>query len=205
MNKKTRFWCVFKVRKISSSNLGVKKISKKRIFNTRRFTVIDAKLKIRGKIINKPYISHNDCAEILAITKTGKVVLIKAYRPELNAYDYELPSGTLKNNEKPEIAARRELEEETGYNAKSIRYMFSGHPLLGYSDCKLYFFLATGLEKIEQKMEEDESILVREFTFREVFKMLKGGKIKDLCVLSAIHYYHYVMNKGKKNEVYLEP
>lgn len=186
-------------------NNGAKKIGEKAVFKTRRFTVFDSKLKIRGKILNKPYIRQNSCSEILAITEDGFIILVKSYRPELDCYVYELPAGTLKNREDPEKAAMRELEEETGYAPRKIEYMFGGYPLLGYSDCKLYFFLATGLEKKKQNLEEDESINVKLFKPAEVLRLLEKGKIKDLCVLPAMYHYYYVMKEGKKRVRYMDP
>ena len=177
-------------------NLRAKELDRKIIFRGRRFAVINSKVKIRGKEVNKQFIRHKGGPEILGITKNGKVVLIESYRPELGGYSYELPGGTLKKNEKPVDAARREFEEETGYVAKKIKYMFSGYPLLGHSDSKLYFFLATDLEKRKQKLEDDESIFVKEFEPRKVFDMMKKKKIKDLCVYSAIYYY---FNRKFKN------
>lgn len=161
-------------------------------------------MKIDGKIVQKPYIKQGQCSEILAITKTGKIVLIKSYRPEIDDYVYELPAGSLKKSEDPKITAKRELEEETGYVAKKIKFLFSGYPLLGYSNCKLYFFLASDLDKKKQELEADEYIKVREFTLNEVLRLLRKGKIKDLCVLSALHYFYYVMNKGKKTISYAD-
>ena len=144
---------------------------------------------MRGRIVRKPYISQNDCAEILAITRKGKVLLIKSYRPELNDYVYEIPSGTLNTGEAPKAAAKRELKEETGYVAGKMTHMFSGYPLLGYSDCKLHFFVATELGRGSQQIENDESIFVEEFEIGQIIRMFKAGKIKDLSVLTAIQYY----------------
>lgn len=183
----------------------MRKLGEKAIFKTRRFTVFDSTLRISGKTVNKPYIRQNSCSEILAITKDGKIILARSYRPELDRYIYELPAGTMKDQESPERAARRELEEETGYTAKEMKHMFSSYPLLGYSDCKLHFFLATGLAKKKQNLEEDESINVRLFKPQEVLSMLENGKIADMCVLSAMHHYYYVLNKGKKHIKYKDP
>ena len=160
---------------------------------------------IAGKIVNKPYIRQNGCSEVLALTKAGRIILIESYRPELDEYVYELPAGSLKKNEKPETAAKRELEEETGHKAGRISYMFSGYPLLGYSDCKLYFFLATGLEKKEQHLEDDEDINVKSFSPAEVLKLLENGRIKDMNVLAAMHYYYYVTKAGRRRIKYADP
>ncbi len=172
------------------------KLGEKEVFSTRRFRVINARLKIRGKVVEKPYIRHNDCAEMLAVTGSGSILLIESYRPEFDDYSYELPAGTLKDGENPKRAAERELEEETGYAAKNVRYMFSGYPLLGYSSSRLHFFLVTGLRKKEQRLEDDESISVKEFRPEEVLAMMESGEIKDLSVTSAMHYY-MLLRKGK--------
>lgn len=74
--------------------------------------------------------------------------------------------------------------------------MFSCYPLLGYSDCKLHFFLATGLEKSSQSLEKDESIMVRTFSIRSVQRMIEVGKAEDLCIIAAMHYYCYAA-KGR--------
>ncbi len=157
------------------------------LLRTRRFSVVDSESLIRGRKVRKPYISHNDCVEILAMTGS-RVVLIKSYRPELNRYAYEIPSGTMRRGERPAAAARRELGEETGYYAKKIRHIFSGYPLLGYSDCKLHFFLATGLKKGAQRLENDESIFVEEMAVSKVLAMAKKGRIADLSVLTALDF-----------------
>ena len=185
--------------------MGVKKIGEKAVFRTRRFTVFDAELEMNGKRVSKPYIKQNDCSEILAINGKGNVVLIRSYRPEIDCYVYELPAGTLKDGEDAKRGAIRELEEETGYSARKIEYLFGGYPLLGYSDCKLHFFLATGLKRKKQKLEDDESITVREFRPGEVLKMIRKGRIKDMCVLTAIQHYFYVLDQGRKSVMYADP
>ena len=167
-------WAVMKAIK----NGRVRKIGEHAILKTRRFTVFDSELRIAGKTVSKPYIRQNDCAEVLAITDSGSVVLVRSYRPELDGYAYELPAGTLKDKEDPKKAAARELEEETGYVAGKLRFLFSGYPLLGYSDCKLHFFLATGLKKRKQDLEDDESIDAKEFKLGEVFSMLRHRQDK---------------------------
>lgn len=181
-----------------AENQKAKRISEKAVFKTRRFIVFDSKLRIAGKTVNKPYIRQNNCSEVLAITDDGYVVLVKSYRPELDRYVYELPAGTLEGRENPKKAARRELEEETGYIPKKVEYMFEGYPLLGYSDCKLYFYLATGLKRKSQDLEKDESIYVKLFKPADVIQMLENRTIEDLCVLSAMHYYASAMRARKK-------
>ncbi|VVB77094.1 RNA pyrophosphohydrolase [uncultured archaeon] len=177
----------------------VARLGKEVLLRTRRFEVVEAAMRIRGRRISKPYISQNDCVEVLAVTKKGSVVLIRSYRPELDSYCYELPSGTLRDGESPRAGAARELLEETGFQAKNIKKMFGGHPLLGYSDCKLHFFMASGLEKEGQHLEDDESIQVEEFPLAKVLWLIRSGKISDLNVIPAMYYLQAQMASSFPN------
>ena len=63
---------------------------------------------------------------IAAITENNKAILIRQYRPALNAYIIELPAGLIEPDEKPSAACRRELIEETGYSSGEISTLSGG-------------------------------------------------------------------------------
>lgn len=180
----------------------VRKIGERVLLSNRRFRIVSARLKIRGKTVEKPFMRQNDCVELIAVKDNGSILLAKSYRPELNRYIYEFPAGTMKRGESPRQAAARELAEETGYSAKKITFLFSGWPAFGYTDGKNYFFLAKGLSKEKQMLEADESIDIEEVSPGKLLRMLKQGKIEDLNVLAAFHYYYYIMSKGRKTVRY---
>jgi ADP-ribose pyrophosphatase len=180
-------------------------IRERRLLRLKRFDVLEAELLIRGRRIKKPYIRNNNCVEILAVTGKGKILLERSYRPDVNSFVYEIPAGTLEKGEDPRRGAIRELEEETGYVADKMQFLFAGYPMLGYIDCNSHFFLATGLRKMSQRLENDEDIVVSEFTPEEVLRMYKSGKIKDLNVLPALYHYLYVTKKGRRVTPYIAP
>lgn len=66
---------------------------------------------------------------VLALTETGEVVLVRQFRPGPDASMLNLPGGLLDAGESPEVAAGRELTEETGYVAASVDVVASFHPM----------------------------------------------------------------------------
>jgi ADP-ribose pyrophosphatase len=90
---------------------------------------------------------------LVAITPERKLVLVEQHRPALGGNVIELPAGLAGDEpghegEELEIAARRELLEETGYTARTMESIFAGATGPGMSSEILTFFRATGLEKV---------------------------------------------------------
>lgn len=165
---------------------GTRLLGESTVYRTRRFAVIEARMRMHDREITKPFIRHNDIVFVLPITEDGKIILIRSYRPEVRGYVLEVVSGTLKKNEKPEKGVRRELLEEAGVAASKLRHMFSGYPMLGYSDSRYHFFEARELERVGQKLEQDEDIKVLEMTKNQIFKLIAQNKIDDINLLLAM-------------------
>ena len=87
---------------------------------------------------------------------------------------WELPAGRLDPGEKPLATAKRELNEETGYSAKTWKKLTSYWPSPGYVGEKMTLFLATGLTSGEQHQMDDERIECRWFTRRELRDLIIG-------------------------------
>ncbi len=157
-------------------------------YRTRRFDVIEARMRIRGRVITKPFIRHNDIVLVIPITDSGKIVLARSYRPELRKYVLELPSGTLKSRESPARGAARELLEETGFVAEKMSHILSGYPMLGYSDAKYHFFKATSLKSSKQRLEDDEDIRVAKVSRKYLLKLIASNKLDDVNIAIALQH-----------------
>ena len=134
--------------------------------------------------LEKVYLENNedkiDAVVICALHKAqNKLVLINQYRVPINKYIYELPAGLVDNNEDIETSVRRELKEETGYSAKNIKLIHKFFTSAGFSNQKIYIFLATGLSKGEPEFDEDEIIEKYEIDINEARNMVINNEIED--------------------------
>jgi ADP-ribose pyrophosphatase len=82
--------------------------------------------------------------------------------------------------------ARRELIEETGYSAQKWKQLSEITPVPGYSDERIYIYLATDLEPAGQSLDSDEILNVHKLKFEEALKMIHEGEIQDSKTISGL-------------------
>ncbi len=124
-------------------------------------------------------IIHPGAVAILGITKDGKVLMERQYRHSVRGYLYEIPAGTLEPGEDPASCASRELLEETGYRATSIKKVGAIYPAPGYSSEVLHLFVARAEKQGKQRLEDDEAISITLHTPTEALKLVEEGKAFD--------------------------
>ena len=139
-----------------------------------------------GKKSVREIVHHSGGVVIAAIKDDGKIHAVKQFRYPLKTTIIELPAGKLEEGENPDIAAARELEEETGYRAgswKSLGYIYTSP---GYSDEKLYLYLAKNLEFVGEHPDDGEILKVFEYPLKEFIENVKSGEISDAKTVCAI-------------------
>lgn len=129
---------------------------------------------------------HPGAAVIVPIKEGNRVVLIKQYRHAVGQYIWEIPAGTLVLPESPLGCARRELIEETGYSAERWEKLGEILPAPGYSDERMYIFLALELKAAEQNLDEDELLEVHDVDLDQALAMIAGGKIQDAKTITGL-------------------
>jgi len=132
-----------------------------------------------GVRIELELIKHTGAVLIVPLLARDKIVLIRQYRPVINSYIWELPAGNINRNEKPLSSAHRELAEEVGYKARTIKKIGQIYPSPGYCTEKIMIYVARGLTKIPSRNEADEIITAKIFSRKVVSCLLKSGKIVD--------------------------
>ena len=131
---------------------------------------------------------HPGSVAIVPSLDDGRLVLIRQFRLATRGVIWEVPAGTMERGEEPEACAKRELEEETGYRAGRVEHLFDAYLSPGYSMELMHFFLATSLEKREQRTEEDEIIRVEPIEPEKVIRMILSNEIRDAKSIAAIAY-----------------
>ena len=85
-----------------------------------------------GKHSKREIIKHPGAVAILPITDDNKIVMVEQFRKALERTIVEIPAGKLEKGEEPALCARRELEEETGYECESLEWLISFYTSPGF-------------------------------------------------------------------------
>jgi len=129
---------------------------------------------------------------VIPITPQKEVVLIRQYRHGIRDITLEIPGGLVEDTDTPEKAARRELLEETGYDAPEMIPLGSVHPNPAIQNNRCYTFLAgNAFPAGEQQLDEKEDIEVLKCPLREIPHLIGDGRITHALVLAA--FYRYFM------------
>jgi ADP-ribose pyrophosphatase len=121
------------------------------------------------------------------------LLLVRQYRTPIGQVLLELPAGTLDrlpdgSVEAPELAAPRELAEETGYRAAGWRLLGSFWTAPGFAEELMYLYLASGLSPLEGYTgpDVDERLEVERLPWREALAMAEAGGIRDAKTLIGL-------------------
>lgn len=143
-----------------------------------------------GNIKEEYYVlEYPTWVNMVALTEDNQVIFVKQYRHGAGRIMVELPAGVVEDNEDPEIAARRELLEETGYAFDDISYVCELFANPATSGNITYTYLLTGGRKVqEQDLDPSEDIEVVLMDLEEAKQFLFENKIGQALHSSALFY-----------------
>lgn len=146
-----------------------------------------------GKVKIREYIAHPGAVVIIPLLDNGELVLERQFRYPLHRDFYELPAGKIDSGEDPLVCAQRELLEETGYTAKSWRYLATLHPCIGYSNEKLIYYLAQELTFEGANLDDGEYLEIFTLPPAEALEWVKEGKITDNKSVSGLFWAEKIL------------
>ncbi|MTI82784.1 MAG: NUDIX hydrolase [Firmicutes bacterium] len=167
----------FKEEKLSS-----KLIYEGKILNLR----VDVVRLPNGKESQREVVEHTGAVAIVALTTDEEVLLVRQYRYPAQRELMELPAGKLEPNEKPLECAKRELMEETGVVAGRWQELYAFYSTPGFSNEKLYLFMAKDLTFKEQHLDADEFVEMKKVSLQRALGMIKEGQINDAKTIVGI-------------------
>ena len=146
-----------------------------------------------GKVGELEMIRHSGASAVLPFLGDPSgddptILLIRQYRYAADGFIYEIPAGRLEPGEPPEQCAVRELREETGCTAAKMEHLYTMYTTPGFTDERIYLFVATGLERGESALEQDEFVETVPTTMSAALGLIKDGTINDAKTALSILY-----------------
>ena len=132
-----------------------------------------------GRTVELEVLRHPGAAAVVPVHADGSVTLIRQYRHAAGGMIWEVAAGKLEPGEDPMACARRELEEETGLSAGTLRHLTTIHTTPGFTDEVIHLYAATNLVKGPARPEADEVLEVHHVPAAEALAMIRRGEITD--------------------------
>lgn len=153
-----------------------------------------------GVEATREVVEHPGSVVIIPRLANGHLILVRQFRYAARKRMWELVAGTIEAGESVIRAARRELQEETGYKARSLKRIFSFYPSPGILSEQMHLVEARDLALSTANPEFDERIEVGEFSKSELDKLLREKKIVDgktLVGLLWLNWHRKARKPGK--------
>ena len=183
--------------------------------------VVDSRLIHRGRYMDfrvdtiersdgtrgtRDVVGHPGAVAVLALDAAGRLLLVRQWRIPAGRALLEIPAGTLDVDdgvtEDPDVAARRELEEETSHRAASWRRLATFWTAPGFASELMHLYLATGLEGVADgdgrlSPDEDERLELRRVTIDEALAMIDSGEVSDAKTILGILWLGRLRGAGE--------
>ena len=154
-------------------------IRRETVYQGRIFSLLVGETRLDdGRVVIREMVQHNGGVAVVPVLDDS-VILVRQFRIAIGRSLLELPAGRLEGDEAPEQRARLELEEETGYRAGRMVLAASYYSSVGFTDERMFIFLAFDLEATAQNLEFDERIEIVKWPIATLENRLAAHEIED--------------------------
>lgn len=164
-----------------------KKLTSECVYDGRIMTVEKDEVELaNGRNSFREVVRHSGGVVVLALKDAETILMVKQFRYPISETVLEVPAGKLEKGENPDDACKRELEEETGYQASKWTPLGYINTSPGFCDEKLYLYKAENLTFVGEHPDEGEILSAIEMKISDVKDKIKNGEINDAKTLCAI-------------------
>jgi ADP-ribose pyrophosphatase len=139
-----------------------------------------------GRVVTREVAEHSDSVCIVPIDAQGEVLLVRQYRTPVKDALLELPAGGVEAGEVSEETVQRELQEETGFRAGTLRHLSSFWMTPGWCDEYMHTYLATDLTESRLVADDDENIVVERYSLARALDLIGSGEIQDAKSIAGL-------------------
>ncbi len=132
-----------------------------------------------GRLTTREIAEHSDSVCMVPLDSQGNVMLVRQYRKSVESNLLEVPAGGIDENEAPEDAVLRELQEEVGYTAGKITRLAGFWVSPGWCTEFMHAYLATELSPARLDADFDENITVIRVPLAQTLDLITSGEIQD--------------------------
>ncbi len=132
-----------------------------------------------GRLTTREIAEHSDSVCMVPLDSQGNVLLVRQYRKSVESNLLEVPAGGINENEAPEDAVLRELQEEVGYTAGKITRLAGFWVSPGWCTEFMHAYLATELSPARLDADFDENITVIQVPLAQTIDLISSGEIQD--------------------------
>ncbi len=144
----------------------------------------------------REYVKHPGAVVVIPVCADGLLIFERQFRYPLRRAFLELPAGKIDAGEDILACARRELQEETGYEGEHWRHLGVMHPCIGYSDERIEIFLATGLTHVGHAWDDGEFLELTRLSLAEARAAVFDGRITDSKTITALFWAERELGGG---------
>lgn len=175
-----------------------KMIERKTIFEGRIINVYnDTVVLPNGKHSTREVVEHHGGVCVAALTERNTLLFVRQFRYPYGKVLLELPAGKLEKGEEPLAAGLRELEEECGVAAEKVITMGEVYPTVAYCTEIIHLYLAKGLKKTHQHLDEGEFLSVEEIELSKAVELVMNGEIADSKTVALVLKTARLLEEGK--------
>lgn len=133
-----------------------------------------------GQHAIREYTEHPGAVMIIPVLPDGRYVMERQFRYPLHRVFLEFPAGKIDPGEDPAVTAKRELKEETGYEATALEYLTTIHPVISYSTEAIALYKATGLTQGKRQLDDNEFLDIELMSPDELMQGIRLGEVTDV-------------------------
>lgn len=170
-----------------------KKIEESIVFNGKLFSVITERWASGKKDIYREIVRHPGAVAVIPVKDNKYIYLVSQFREAVEENILEIPAGLIEPGENIKQCALRELREEIGAEVKQIDLLFEYYSSPGFTDEKMFMFLASIDKRFKNQPDNDENLEIIKMDLREFINMFLKGEIQDSKTAIAALYLKSIL------------